>query len=73
MALPLLKPEDMRAQLERLEVEVREAATETCTQEIVARFNSFHNYVVAYWMKQHGPYNISVFGTKHKTNNIAER
>lgn len=73
MALPLLKPEDMRGQLERLEAELEQLSAENCTLDIVDRFNDFHNYVTTYWMKQHGPYNISVHGTKHKTNNIAER
>lgn len=73
MALPLLKPHDMRAQLQRLEREVSTFAKKHFSEHVVKRFNGFHNYVVSYWMKFHGPDNVSVFNAKHKTNNINER
>lgn len=72
-ALPLLKPEDMRGEVERLEREVRDLVVKNCTRKVVKQFNAFHKYVVNYWMRLHGPANISVFGMQHKTNNITER
>jgi hypothetical protein len=41
--------------------------------DVIRRCNNLHNYVVRYWMKLHGPHNISVSGALHKTNNLSER
>ena len=71
--LPLLKPEHMKGEVERLEREIRDLVVKNFTKKVVKRFNSFHKYVVNYWMKLIGPANISVFGMHHKTNNITER
>lgn len=73
MALPLLKPEDMKPQVERLGNDIKTTATENCTRDVVKRFNGLHNYVINYWMKLQGPNNISTFGAVHKTNNVNER
>jgi rRNA maturation protein Rpf1 len=72
MALPLLKPHHMRGEVERIEREVKDL-TRQLTPDLIRRFNKLHNYVVSYWMRFHGPNNISVHGAQHKTNNISER
>ena len=73
MAIPLLRPEDMKGQVERIGKAIRALATLHCTAKVVRAFNKLHNYVVRYWMQYHGPANVSVFGATHKTNNIHER
>ena len=73
LALPLLKPEDMRGQVERIGREIKAIATTHCTRTVLRRFNRLHNYILTYWMQHHGPSNISVFGALHKTNNLHER
>ena len=73
MALPLLRPEDMKAQVERIGKEIRAITTVHCTTKVVRKFNRLHNYVVKYWMQFQGPANISVYGATHKTNNVHER
>ena len=72
-ALPLLKPEDMKREVERLGTEIREIAVAHCTPTVIRRFNKFHNYIIKYWMQLIGPANLSVFGLHHKTNNVTER
>lgn len=71
-SLPLLRPQHMKAQMLRLENELKTAAARATT-EVRKRLNLFHNYVASYWMKLHGPQNISVAGCDHKTNNVIER
>ena len=73
MALPLLRAEDMKGQVERIGKEIRALATAHCTAKVVKNFNRLHNYVCKYWMQYQGPANVSVFGATHKTNNIHER
>ena len=73
LALPLLKPEDMKGQVERIGREIKAVATTHCTRTVLRRFNRLHNYILNYWMQHHGPANISVFGALHKTNNLHER
>ena len=73
MAVPLLRPEDMKGQVERIGKEIRALATVHCTAKVVRSFNKLHNYIVKYWMEYQGPTNVSVFGATHKTNNIHER
>ena len=73
MALPLLRQEDMKGQVERIGKEIRALATVHCTPKVVRSFNKLHNYITKYWMQYHGPANVSVFGATHKTNNIHER
>lgn len=72
LALPLLTSEDMRVQVKRLERDLKKR-TRNCTPYIISCFNKFHQYVVKYWMKFHGPENITVFDAQYKTNNIVER
>lgn len=62
----------MQAQMVRLESEMKTASARA-TPEVRKRLNLFHNYVASYWMKLHGPQNISVAGCDHKTNNVIER
>lgn len=71
-ALPLLRPEDMRGEVRRLEEEMK-CASARATPEIRKRLNLFHNYVINYWMRLLGPETISVAGVDHKTNNVTER
>ena len=73
MSLPLLRPEDMKGQVERIGKEIRALATAHCTAKVVRSFNRLHNYICKYWMQYQGPANVSVFGATHKTNNIHER
>ena len=73
MALPILRPEDMKGQVERIGKEIRALATSHCTAKVVKKFNRLHNYICKYWMQFQGPANVSVFGATHKTNNIHER
>ena len=73
MALPLLRAEDMKGQVERIGKEIRAITTVHCTVKVVRKFNKLHNYIVKYWMQFQGPANISVYGATHKTNNIHER
>lgn len=72
-ALTLLRPEHMKGEVERLERELREQTLLHCTAADRKSFNRFHNYVVKTWMIGYGPEQISVFGAKHKTNNVIER
>lgn len=73
LGLPLLKPEDMKPQMDRLKEEIKALVLEHCTQAERVSFNRLHNYVVEYWMKRHGPEEISVFNAQQKTNNVTER
>jgi len=70
--LPLLKPNHMKSEVERLEKELRQLSTHVAPK-VAERLNRFHIYVVNYWMNLMGPINISVAGALHKTNNIIER
>ena len=72
LALPLLKPLHMRSEVERIGNDLKHL-TKDMTRDVIKRFNRLHNYVVKYWMRFHGPNNISVNGADHKTNNISER
>jgi hypothetical protein len=70
--LPLLKPNHMRGEVERLEKELRQLSAHVAPT-IAERLNKFHLYVVDYWMNFMGPLNLSVAGALHKTNNMIER
>jgi len=70
--IPLLKPNHMKGEIERLERELRALSTHVAPT-IAERLNRFHIYVVNYWMNFMGPVNISVAGALHKTNNVIER
>ena len=70
--LPLLKPNHMRGEVERLERQLRELSKEVAP-DVAKRLNNFHLYVVDYWMTLIGPTNLSVAGALHKTNNVTER
>lgn len=73
-ALPLLRPEHMKVQVQRLEQELEKATRHPkCTRSDRKSFNRFHRYVVRTWMIGHGPEAVSVFGARHKTNNVLER
>ena len=54
MALPLLRAEDMKGQVERIGKEIRALATAHCTAKVVKNFNRLHNYVCKYWMQYQG-------------------
>lgn len=71
--LPLLRPEDMFGQMERLKTEIKALVVAHCTPEIQRAFQDLHNYIIKSWMIRYGPDEISVFGAPHKTNNIIER
>jgi len=71
-ALPLIKSEQIRGQVEQLEIELKSIAA-GCTPEVAKKLNRFHNYVVEFWMKLQGGGSISVVGCPHKTNNVMER
>ena len=62
----------MRQEVERLERELRQVASQVATT-VADRLNRFHNYVVDFWMNLMGPKNLSVYGALHKTNNVIER
>ena len=62
----------MRSEVERIGNDLKHL-TKDMTRDVIKRFNRLHNYVVKYWMRFHGPNNISVNGAEHKTNNISER
>ena len=70
--LPLLKPEDMIGQMNRLKNEMKELVTQLNPEEQRA-FNQLHNYIIRTWMIGYGPEQVSVFGAPYKTNNINER
>ena len=72
MALPLLKPHHMKGEVERLGTELRKAVKDLAPC-VIRRCNNLHNYIVRFWMRLHGPNNISVTGALHKTNNLSER
>jgi hypothetical protein len=72
-ALPLLRPEDMYGEMQRLKNEIKELVVAHCTPKIRRAFNDLHNYIIKSWMIRYGPSEISVFGSPHKTNNILER
>ena len=72
MALPLLKPHHMKGEVERIGRELREQVKHL-SPSVIQRCNNLHNYILRYWMKLHGPHNISVADALHKTNNISER
>lgn len=71
-ALPLIKHRHMKAEVERMERELRQLSLK-CTGVVARRLNKFHNYVVSYWLQHQGASTISVCGAIHKTNNICER
>jgi len=71
-ALPLLKANHMKAEVDRLEKELRDLTRHVSTT-IAERLNKFHLYVVDYWMRLFGANNLSLAGALHKTNNIIER
>lgn len=72
-ALPLLRPEDMYGEMERLKNEMKALVVAHCTPEIRRAFNALHNYIIQSWMIRYGPEEISVYGSPHKTNNVLER
>jgi len=72
-ALPLLKPEDMYPEMNRLKNEIKELVVQHCTPEEQVAFNSLHNYLIKTWMMRFGPEEISVYNAVHKTNNVTER
>ncbi len=72
-AMPLLKPEDMQPQMNRLKDEMKALVLAHCTPEEQKSFNALHNYIIKTWMIRYGPEEISVFGAIHKTNNVTER
>ena len=73
MSLPLLKPEHIGPEVERIGDDIRRLAAQHLTKSDIHKLNALHNYIITFWLKFHGPENISVFGTFHKTNNISER
>lgn len=73
-ALPLLKAEHMKPQIQRLEAELEKATRlPNCSRSDRRKFNKFHRYIVRTWMIGQGPETVSVFGARHKTNNTLER
>lgn len=72
-ALPLLRPEDMKPEMTRLEAELKDLTKNHCTADDRKAFNQLFNYIVKTWMIGHGPDEISVFQARHKTNNVTER
>lgn len=71
-ALPLLKQNHMKPEVERLERELR-SLTRFVTPKIADKLNKFHLYIVNFWMRLFGAKNLSLAGALHKTNNILER
>ena len=73
MSLPILKQEHIRQEVTRIGNEIRRVATEHLTKTDVNKLNALHNYIITFWLKLHGPENISVFRAFHKMNNFSER
>jgi len=74
LAIPLLRAEDMRAEVLRLEAEIKAATLPPkVTKEDRRNFNRFHQYFVRTWMIGMGPNTISVYQGIQKTNNVIER
>lgn len=71
-ALPLLKPQHVRGEVERLEGEMKRISRFT-TKDVARRLNKFCNYIVGFWCRLMGANTISVAGCEHKTNNVIER
>ena len=72
-AIPMLRPSDMKGQLERLEKELRKLCPELSLAEARA-LNKWHNvYVLGYWFRLRGADAISVYGASNTTNNRIER
>lgn len=71
-AIPLLKPAHIRNEVLNLENELKKLAS-YCPPDIAKKLNKFHNYFIDYWMKLIGCETVSVAGSEHKTNNVAER
>lgn len=72
MALPLLRSQHLRGEVNRLEQEMKDFAL-TTTAEVSRRMNAFINYIITFWMRLAGSHTISVYGSPHKTNNVTER
>ena len=71
-ALPLLKPEHMRAAVESVGQHLK-VITKEFAREVAKKVNKFYNYLIKFWMKLIGGKTISVYKVQHKTNNVAER
>lgn len=72
LALPLLRPQDMKPEVLELERELREACAALSAKDR-HNVNRFHIYFVTHWCKFVGPYNLSVFNAPYTTNNRLER
>lgn len=72
-AIPLIRHQHMRGEVERLERELRQVAQEVRLPAVARRLNQFHNYFVQFWMRLNGSQTLSVFESPHKTNNLTER
>lgn len=71
-SLPLLKPQHIRGEVQRLESELK-TISRLHTKDVARRLNKFCNYVISYWCRLMGADTISVAGCDHKTNNVIER
>lgn len=72
LCLPLLRPEDMKAQVAKLEAELRSASLPLTAYER-QNVNKFHKYFVRYWCQHVGPSMFTVFKAPYTTNNRLER
>jgi len=71
-AIPLLRPEHVKREVDRLGEQLRLLAGRL-TPTDSKKLNLFHNYFVSYWCRLMGADRMSVYGATHTTNNILER
>lgn len=72
LSLPLLQALHIRGEMNRLETQMRDCASNV-PRAVAQRLNAFHTYMVSYWMRFQGFNTISVYNATHKTNNTIER